>query len=156
MKAHKKPIVILDIDQTLFKTKLFKEKLTTKNTLDESEYIELLYFSEKKFIQELVVKRNIMLNIFSSNKELFIKNQSSASNNIGNLKRLKDCLEDYKDYQIYFVDDHLQLLKEAKKLNKEIITIWLQTKDITKEDTNDLINADKIIYKLEELISIIK
>ena len=33
----RKPVIILDIDQTLFETKLFNETFANKKTLDESE-----------------------------------------------------------------------------------------------------------------------
>ena len=70
------------------------------------------------------------------------------------VKRLKDYLEDYKDYQIYLVDDHPTVLKEAKKINKDIVTVWLQT-NVNKTPTIDNVLTDKIIHKLEEIIPII-
>jgi hypothetical protein len=152
MNSLKKPVIILDIDQILFSTKLFKERLADRGALDESEYIELLYLTEKKVFQELVIKRNIPVNIFSSRKELIIK---SHSYDTAAIKRLKDYLEDYKDYQIYLVDDQPKLLKEAKKMNKDIVTILFQTKIVNGKNAKDNIGVDKVINKLKEILPII-
>lgn len=141
----KKPVIILDIDQTLFETKLFNEILANTKTLDESEYIELLYKIEKKVFQELVIKKDILISIFSSRKELLINDHSLSDTST--VKRLKD-------YQIYLVADHPILLNEAKGFNKDIVTIWLQT-HVNKISTKNNVLTDKIIHKLEEIIPII-
>jgi len=153
MKSRKKPVVILDIDQTLFDTKLFKERLYDTTTLSESEYIELLYLTEKKLFQELVMKREIPINIFSVQEELRTTNHKL--NDTEAAKRLKDYLEDYKDYQIYLVDDQLSLLKEAKNFSKDIITILLQTNTEKERKSKTNFEADNVIRKLEEMIQII-
>jgi len=153
MISQKKPIVILDIDQTLFNTSLFKERLSDSTTLDESEYTELLYLTEKKIFQELTIKRNIQINIFSTRKELF--SNGKTFNDTTAIKRLKDYLEDYKDYHIYLVDDHPELLKEAKTFNKYITTILLQTKIANRIIAKNDFEADKVVHKLEEILPII-
>ncbi len=150
MKSQKKPVVILDIDQTLFNTKVFKERLKNTNMLGESEYIELLYLIEKKFFQELVIKRDIPVQIFSSRKELLTKAHTFNDTEI--TKRLKDYLEDYKEFQIFLVDDNPSLLQQVKGFNKEIITIWLNS---NRKETSKDIQVDKIIQKLEEIFSIV-
>jgi hypothetical protein len=153
MKFQKNPVVILSIDQTLFNTELFKEQLTYTNNLDDTGYIELLYLTEKKVFQELVLKRDIPINIFSTRKELLIK--AHALNDTEATKRLKDYLEDYKNYQIYFVGDQCTQLTEAKKFNENIVTIWLQTKEVNGNANRYNSRIDNIVHQLEEIISII-
>ncbi|SRR6266568_1655139 len=151
MKSQKKPIIILSIDQTLFSTDLFK--FTYTNNLDESEYIELLYLAEKKVFQELVLKRDIPINIFSTRKDLLINDNTLSDTET--TKRLKDYLEDYKDYQIYFVSDQPNTLKDAKNFNYDITTVWLQMKEVNGNTTKYDSGADNIVHKLEEIIPII-
>jgi len=153
MKSQKNPVVILSIDQTLFSTDLFKERLTYTNLLDESEYIELLYLTEKRIFQELTIKRNIPINIFSARKELLVGNYSF--NDTAATKQLRDYLEDYKNYQIYFIGDQLTQLIEAKIFNNDITTILLQMKDVKEKASKSKRGIDKIIHKLKEIIPII-
>lgn len=72
-------------------------------------------------------------------------------------KILLDVLDLYKKYRVYLVDDALDVLYEAKKLNKQIFTIWVKRGFYAdKQENIKNWEPDAIISDLSKLLGIIK
>jgi len=71
-------------------------------------------------------------------------------------KSLPELFEKYKDYSLYIVDDALDVLFSAKKLNNEVFTVWVKRGFYAdKQQPIEGFSPDAIIVDLNKLISII-
>ena len=133
---------------------------------DETLYIESLYEDARSVFQELVLKRNIQINIFSTGDKEFQMRKISILKEmldedklhifVDKLQRLKDVLMQYKDYHIYMIDDLPTVLKEAKHFNANITTIWInRDKKIQEKNFVKDFKVDHVIKNLEEIIPIV-
>ena len=164
-EGYFKPSTFLELLKNETKTKISSNELEDI-FYDESLYIKSLYEGAKSVFQELVIKKNIQINIFSTGEKKFQMQKITALTDmlmidnlhiyVDKLKKLKEVLQQYEDYHIYMVDDFPIVLKEAKQFNKNITTIWVN-RGIRIED-EELIKSfkvDYIIKKLEEIIPLV-
>lgn len=156
MKSLNK-IVLFDIDYTLFDTTLFKESALTKYALYD-EVIPLL--SKLATISEL--------GIFSKGEEEFQKTKLQKTGiekyfELGNIHIFEDkdsnmnkIIKQYEGNKIYLVDDKLEILFNAKKINPSIVAIWVKRGPFAQDEKLlDNFSPDITVVNLKEIISII-
>lgn len=126
MQFNKK-IVLFDIDYTLFDTALFKESRLLKHKIYK-EVIDVL-----NSLSQIAI-----LGIFSEGDTDFQKKKLKETNIdkyfakdhthivLKKIDDLKTILKKYEDRKIFFVDDKLDILFDAKKLSPEVFTIWVK------------------------------
>jgi hypothetical protein len=124
---NSKPVVLFDIDYTLFDTRKFKDsKLRDYSTYGEinriltqlNDIASLGIFSkgETEF-QKAKLEKTGMLKFFEE-KNIHIFNDKDAE--------LTGVLEKYKNSKLFLVDDKLGILYSAKKYMPRIITVWVK------------------------------
>lgn len=124
---NKKPIVLFDIDYTLFDTRKFKDsKLQDYNVYGEvmsvldklSGFADLGIFSKGEMeFQKTKLKKTGMIRFFQEhNVHIFDDKDMNVVN----------VLEKYKDSRLFLVDDKLGTLYSAKKHTPEVFTIWVK------------------------------
>lgn len=122
-----KPVVLFDIDYTLFDTALFKNSNLTRYTvygevidvLDKLKSIaELGIFSkgESEFQRDKLKNTNIGKFFKEFNTHIFLNKEDN----------LKQVLDNYNDRKILLVDDKLPVLQAAKLQSSLVIAIWLK------------------------------
>ena len=153
-----KPIVLFDIDYTLFDTALFKEsKLLTHKIY--KEVIEVLDNLNKIAI----------LGIFSEGDIDFQRRKLRQTNIdkyfekvhthivLEKLDDLKRILKSYEDRQVFFVDDKLNILYDAKKSFPDVFTIWVKRGFYAENQKNiPGFKPDATVTNLEDVVEIIK
>jgi FMN phosphatase YigB (HAD superfamily) len=122
-----KPVVLLDIDDTLFNTALFKQ-----SGLSEFK----VYGEVMQALEELC--NTVILGIFSKGAEQFQKDKLEKTEMIKFFKEenvhvfedkninLTQVLNKYSGSRIFLVDDILEVLQNAKKNSETIFTIWMK------------------------------
>ena len=122
-----KPVVLFDIDYTLFDTRKFKDSQLQKYNI-YAEVMEILVqlkdianlgiFSKGETgFQKTKLKKTGMLKFFKENN-VHIFDDKDAN--------LKNVLEKYKGSKLFLVDDKLGILYSAKKHLPQIITVWVK------------------------------
>lgn len=152
-------IVLFDIDNTLFNTEKFKKSdLTTFEVYDEV----------KETLEKL--KNVATLGLFSQG-EIAFQNKKLHQTDIKNyfaeehthiveykLDVLEDILSRYKsNAKVFFVDDWLSILHEAKKSDPSIFTIWMKRGEYAHSQTiHSDFTPDAIVENLRDVIPLIK
>lgn len=152
-----KPLVLFDIDYTLFDTAFFKESKLLKHkvykevteVLDSLNKIAILgIFSEGdiEFQKKKLKETNIEKYFAKDHTHIVLKK----------IDELKKVLEKYKDRQIFFVDDKLNILYDAKKLSPRVFTIWVK-RGFYAENQKPIpgFKPDAEVESLSEIIEII-
>ena len=154
---HKNKIVLFDIDYTLFDTDVFK-----KSGLSQHE----IYEEVIKVLESL--KKVALLGIFSEG-ENELQKQKLKETNIEKyfekdhthivLKKIDEferVLNSYTDKQVFFVDDKLDILYDAKKLFPEVFTIWVK-RGFYAQNQKEIpgFTPDATIENLSEVVKII-
>lgn len=124
---NKKPIVLFDIDYTLFDTRKFKDsKLQdysiygeVMGVLDElSNLADLGIFSKGEIeFQKTKLKKTGMIKFFQEHN-IHVFDDKDAS--------LIDILDKYRKSKLFLVDDKLETLYSAKKHMPQVITVWVK------------------------------
>jgi FMN phosphatase YigB (HAD superfamily) len=70
-------------------------------------------------------------------------------------KALPELLKKYNENKIYFIDDIVEILYNAKKIRSDITTIWIQ-RGIHKDTLVEGFLPDKTIHNLHEIIPILE
>jgi FMN phosphatase YigB (HAD superfamily) len=133
---------------------------------DETLYINSLYTDARSVFQEIVVKREIPVIIFSTGEKEFQLQKITALKEMihedrihifaDKLLQLEEVLTKYAENHIYIVDDLPTILKEAKQFNNEITTIWInRDKSVSEKDFVDNFGADNVIENLGEIVTIV-
>jgi hypothetical protein len=122
-----KPVVLLDIDDTLFNTALFIQSgLSDNKTYEEvrqvldnlNTFATLGIFSEGEIqFQKTKLKKTDLVKFFEE-KDVHIFDDKNIN--------LKQTISKYKDSKIFLVDDRLGVLFSAKKNEKRIFAIWIK------------------------------
>jgi len=125
--SNKKPIVLFDIDYTLFNTRKLKEsKLQSYEAYEEVKEIltqlkaiaSLGIFSKGEMqFQKTKLSKTGMLKFFKEN-DIHIFDDKDVN--------LMDVLEKYKNSKVILVDDKLGILYSARKHLPQIITVWVK------------------------------
>ena len=153
-----KKIVLFDVDYTLFDTDAFKKSNLTTYTLFE-ETLDAI----------LALKQFADIGIFSEGETDFQKTKLAKTElakhfierhvHIVESKdvMLKEILMQYKDRDIFLVDDKLNILHLAKKLIPTAFTIWVERGPYAESQKPiEGFHPDGIVKNLAEIISIIK
>lgn len=172
-KASKKRVGYFDpeifIEELLNITKISKDKKKlTEIIFDQNLISNYLYSDSKDILGKISKLNNIKIGIFSAGKILLQKPKIKDVEDFfhkehihifeyNKNKALPKLINDYKNYELYIVDDIQSILAEAKRLNVNIITIWIQRKGYSK-NLNPVANfaPDYIISSLDEVINILK
>lgn len=127
MIKQPKPVVLFDIDYTLFNTQKFKEsKLQNYNAYNETVgtlvqlkgLVNLGIFSKGETrLQKTKLEETGMIKFFNE-KDIHIFDDKDAN--------LSQTLRKYEDTKLFLVDDKLSTLCFAKKLMPQVITIWVK------------------------------
>ncbi len=146
-------ILLFDIDYTLFDTAAFKESGLTsynlypevKNILEslcKSYTLGILSQGETDFQMKKLTETEI-LELFDKNHIFIIPDKLQALSGIMGKLSHEDVL---------FVDDKLEMLEEAKKLDPKLKTVWVKNGPFAKS-TQCTFTPDKTIPFLSELPS---
>jgi FMN phosphatase YigB (HAD superfamily) len=153
----KNKIVLLDIDYTLFDTKLFKESNLTKYSL----YAEIL--------PTLKILASVAdLGIFSKGEGEFQTNKLQETG-LGDFFRqenvhifdnkdlnLEKVIAKYKGLKIFLIDDKLTTLYNAKIKTPDVFTIWIKRGPFAQDETLlGNFSPDATITSLKEAVRII-
>jgi len=69
------------------------------------------------------------------------------------LESLKDVLEKYSSFQVYIIDDLPEVLKKAKEINPEVITIFRKVQKVS--ETTRLVDGFSPDYEIDDINKII-
>jgi FMN phosphatase YigB (HAD superfamily) len=155
---NSKPIVLFDIDYTLFDTEYFKKSSLTKHKI----------YEEVKGVLERLSKIAI-LGIFSEGDLEFqrkklnmtaIEGYFEKDNThivLNKLSEFKRVLKKYEDRITFFVDDKLSILSDVKKIFPKIVAIWVK-RGIYAENQKEIpgFKPDAEVNDLKEIVKIIK
>lgn len=125
--SNKKPIVLFDIDYTLFDTAFFKQNGLSKHKAYEevtqvlknlSGFVRMGIFSkgEAQFQKTKLEKTGVAKFFKEENIHIFDDKDIN----------LKKIIDKYKDSEIFLVDDKLEILCSAKMYLKQVFTIWVK------------------------------
>jgi FMN phosphatase YigB (HAD superfamily) len=153
----KNKIVLLDIDYTLFDTKTFKDSSLTKYALyDEilavlpslAKFAQLGIFSKgEDAFQNAKLKETGIKEFFQQENVHVFKDKDA---------NLKKVIEQYKDFEIYLIDDKLVTLYNAKTNTPSVFTVWIKRGPFAEDES--LLNnfsPDAIVVSLKEIIPIV-
>lgn len=128
-----------------FKNCLYKESIITIEKLSKIASVGIFSKGYNSFQRNKIeVLKNILDN---KSIHIFVRKRKS----------LPKIIEKYKDFKLYIVDDALNVLFEAWKLGKDVVTIWVKRGIYAKKQKPiENFTPDAIIENLGELISIIK
>lgn len=153
-------VVLFDIDYTLFDTDLFKSSnLSTHSLYEESiKVIEKLstvadlgIFSEGEegFQMAKLIKTDILQYFHEAHVHIFDKKDDN----------LDAVLKKYEGRSVYMVDDKLSVLKLAKSIRSDVVTIWVKRGIYAQNQPNigftpdltvaTLVEAEEYIYARE-------
>ena len=156
--SSKKPVVLFDIDYTLFDTAFFKESKLLKHKIYE-EVIGVLNSLNKIAILGVFSEGNIDFQI-KKIKETNIDKYFAKDNThvvLDKLLKLRGILEKYKDRKTFFVDDKLGILYDAKKLLPDVFAIWVKRGPFAKNQREILgFIPDAEVENLSEVVRIVQ
>ncbi|MEK7451072.1 MAG: sugar phosphate nucleotidyltransferase [Patescibacteria group bacterium] len=153
-----KPIVLFDIDYTLFDTRKFKDsKLQDYNIYEEvmgilmqlSGLANLGIFSkgETEF-QKTKLEKTGMMKFFKDN-DVHIFDDKDAN--------LINVLEKYKGSKLFLVDDKLEILYSAKKHMSQVFTIWVKRGPFAQvQKPIEEFSPDEQVENLSEIVRIVQ
>lgn len=152
-----KPLVLFDIDYTLFDTAKYKESHLTKfGTYEEIEkaLIEVVktadlgILSEGEYdFQTTKLLQTDILKHFDHDRVHIV---------LDKLAELPEILKQYKDRTLYLVDDKLTVLHAAKQIRPELVTIWIKRGPYAEEMQSVMYNPDHEVETLEKIVDLIK
>ncbi|MBI2028508.1 MAG: hypothetical protein HYT07_02750 [Candidatus Levybacteria bacterium] len=156
-KVLDKPVVLFDIDYTLFDTDHFKKSYLTKhriyeevgNVLKSLSNIAILgIFSEGDLeLQKRKLIKTAILNYFEKGNTHIVLNK---------LVDLKRVLGKYKNRKTFFIDDKLSILCDTKKIFPEVVAIWVKRGVYAKNQKEIAgFKPDAEVEDLKEVVKII-
>ncbi len=152
-----KPVVLFDIDYTLFDTAFFKKSGLSEHKIYEevmqvldslSAVATLGIFSkgESEF-QKIKLEKTGMAKFFKEN-DMHIFDDKDAN--------LIGVLEKYKNSKLFLVDDKLGVLYSAKKHMPQVIAIWVKRGPFAQNQKEiPGFKPDAEVENLREIVSII-
>ena len=152
-------IILLDIDNTLFNTvklkasnlthfELFEEVKETLEQLAKVATLGILSQGEIAFQNKKLEKTQI--------KDYFLSEHTHIV--AYKLDVMEEILEKYKGKaKVYFIDDWLDMLRAAKKIDPSVSTIWMKRGEYAdlQEEHSDF-TPDAIVENLRDVIPLIK
>src|SRR5581483_1360093 len=157
-KFKKKPIVLFDIDYTLFNTGLLKQTnlqefslyAETNDVLKQlAPHAILGIFSEGKIEWQIKkLKTTSIHHVFEKEHTHIVEKKFEVAEEI--LKKYR------KSDKIFLVDDKLTFLYQAKQLLPSICTIWVKRGEYAEVQTPiPGFTSDYTVYNLQEIIPLI-
>lgn len=151
-------IVLLDIDDTLFNTEQLKESEFTRYELyDEvknalsllSQIATLGIFSQGEIAFQKKKLRKTTIDHYFSEEHLHIVDYKVGV--------VDEVLRLYSDKaNVFFIDDRLEGLHEAKKSNPSVFTIWMKRgRYVATQEEHADFTPDAVIKNLAEAIPLI-
>jgi hypothetical protein len=153
-----KPVVLLDIDDTMFNTALFiRSGLSDNKTYEEvrqvlenlNTFATLGIFSKGEVqFQKAKLEKTDLFNFFEE-KNVHIFDDKNIN--------LKQVVDKYGNSKIFLIDDRLEVLSSAKKNEKSIFVIWIKRGRYAK--SQKLIpgfSPDAEVENLSEVVRIVK
>lgn len=148
--------------------KLGREKdkvLIEKAIFARSNFKNGLYHESLEVIERL--SRIGIVGIFSRGYNSFQRNKINSVKHlldekhihiiIDKHKSLPDILAKYKSFRLYIIDDALDVLYNAWKLRKDVVTIWVKRgRYAMNQAPISGFNPNKVISNLKEAISVIE
>lgn len=156
-KTKLQKIIIFDLDHTLFDTeeykktslKTFKLFNDAKSCLDDvSKFAKLLIFSEGNIALQKQKIKETNLNKYFNQEDIYFFDSFKKMENFSRI------LEKYPDSIFYYVENKQNYLRDAKQLNPEVFTIWINREKI--EELIDGFTPDMTINSLNDILPIIK
>ena len=153
----KQKVILFDIDYTLFNTDVFKETQLKKHSVYNevhdilkklSKISKLVIFSEGEIdFQKTKLDKTDIKRYFNEHNIHIFKNKTDG---------LQLVLRKYSHGQIFFVDDKLSILFDAKKMLPEIFTIWVKRGIYAKNQKPiSRFKPDTEVENLKEIVSIV-
>ncbi len=144
----------------------FKINVALTNILKDEIFSDNLYGETKEVLEYIAKDPSIKIGIFSGGEFGFqLKKIQEVSNffhkehvNIIKQKHLNisEIIKKYKSFRIYLVDDVFDILYNAKKIDKKLISIWIKRGRFAKSAKPiGEFKPDFEIRNLKEIISII-
>jgi FMN phosphatase YigB (HAD superfamily) len=122
-----KPVILLDIDDTMFNTALFIKSHLSESKMYEdvrqvldnlNTFATIGIFSKGEVeFQKTKLKKTDLFDFFNE-KNVHIFDDKNIN--------LKQTADKYRGSKIFLIDDRLEVLYSAKKNIKEIFTIWIK------------------------------
>lgn len=129
-------------------------------------FVECLYKEAEDVLRLLSKNKNIKIGIFSGGHDIFQRRKIEAVKDFFDEEHihvfmqkgqeLKKIIGKYKGKKLYYIDDILELLEKAKKINEEITTIWIKRGRFAKKQAIADFHPDKTITNLIELVPVLK
>lgn len=152
-----KPVVLFDIDYTLFDTDFFKESGLSEHRIYE-EVISVLEKLSKIALLGIFSEGNIDFQIRKL-KETNIEKYFAENNThivLNKLDELEGIFQRYENRKFFFVDDKLTILADAKKAFPDVFAIWVKRGPFAKaQKPIPGFNPDKEVKSLREIVSVI-
>lgn len=152
-----KKIILLDIDDTLFNTKRFKDSELTHYVLYKevpdaleklAEHAILGILSQGETDFQLKKLHNTDIFDYFAPENIHIFTQKHLSYGL--------VLPLYVEMEaVFFVDDRLEQLAEAKKKTASITTVWMKRGRYVKKQMEEKFVPDYIITNLSELVPLV-
>lgn len=126
-------------DPEVFLTKISKSFSISK------EDLERLWWDDENFLKHLLISRNFLekiqkkavIGIFSKGQmefqtrklEVFYDLIDKSHRHIfeNKISKIQDVLDKYKDYKIYVIDDSQEVLNNFKKINSNVVTVFISS-----------------------------
>ncbi len=157
MQSLNKPVILFDIDYTLFNTaqykesnqelfSLYKEVYDVLSELSNTTILGIFSEGESEFQNRKLRKTKI--DHFFSKEHIHIEHLKSG--------KIKALGEIYKNTPLYIIDDKLPFLLVMKNTIPQVKTIWIK-RGLYAENQNTIpgFTPDAVIDNLSELIPII-
>lgn len=156
-RGIKKPVVLFDIDYTLFDTETFKKSGLTeyklyaevKNVLEKmKDFAEIGIFSEgENDFQKNKLKKTFIHSHFEENNvHIFLAKEDNLEHVLGK----------YAGREFFLVDDKLTVLYNAKMLMPSVVAIWIKRGPFAESQKElEGFRPDAEIKNLSDIVSII-
>lgn len=155
---NNKPVVLFDIDYTLFDTAFFKESGLSEHKIYEevmrvldslNSLATLGIFSKGEIeFQKIKLEKTGMAKFFKE-ENIHIFDDKDIN--------LIQVMDKYKDSKLFLVDDKLGILYSAKKHMPQVVSIWVKRGPFAKVQQPILgFNPDAEVENLSEVVKIIK
>lgn len=144
-ESKKKELIDMIFDGKLLGSHMHRDVSRTLNTLSALGEVGILSQGERRIQKAKLVTIQHLLH---SQRIHIPKNKK---------KNMRRVLEKYSDYKLYFVDDRLHMLYQAKHINPEITVIWIKRGRYAKAQKNiPGFSPDAIVNNLDEIVAIVR
>ena len=144
----------------------FKINVALTNILKDEIFSDNLYEETKEVLESIAKDPSIKIGIFSGGESGFQLKKIEQVENFFNKDHIhiikykhlnvQKIIKKYKNFKIYLIDDMLDILYNAKKIDKDMITIWIKRGRFAKNAKPIKgFKPDFEIGDLKEIVSII-